>query len=246
MPLKSAGWMFSRSVPWTILLAAVLLLPQRGWSQQAVPGSAPAGKVLVLDPGHGGVDLGVASPKSYLEKSVALNLAQAIKTETAKYPQAAAILAREGDLDRPQAQRYEFANSKKADIFVSIHTGGGFSTQARPIEIFIAENRKGAELSGGWRAQNLRFSEENMRLAKSVSSRLSEVLPGREVKIIKTARLGLEGLAMPAILIEPIDLSNPNDEILLEEEGFTEKIAGAITAGIMDFLRIKLPEPANE
>jgi len=201
--------------------------------------------VVALDPGHGGQDLGVRSAKSILEKSVALKLAVSIKSMAARYPNVTALLTREGDLERSLLRRLEFANSKKADLFIGIHTGGGFSPQARPLEIFIPAN-KTKVADGEWNSLNRPHSRANRRLAEAVSKRLQRLDSNRDVRILPTDRMMLGGLAMPAAVIEPVDLSNPQDEIALEDQKRLDRIAHAITAGIMDFLDVKEPEPERE
>jgi N-acetylmuramoyl-L-alanine amidase len=226
------------------ILAFALIVPSAAMSQSFSERRAPGGvvKLVLLDPGHGGVDLGARSPKSYLEKTVALKLAQAIVAQSKKYPTVAVALTREGDLERTNIKRLELANLKRADLYISIHTGGGFSPQARPMEIFIAENKKGEAVPGGWSLQNLPYDAANIRLAKKISTELTRVRPEREIRVVKSGRLALEGLAAPAMIIEPLDLSNPQDEIMLEDSEFIDKIASAITKGMMDFLGVKEQE----
>ncbi|MDH5637931.1 MAG: N-acetylmuramoyl-L-alanine amidase [Nitrospinota bacterium] len=200
----------------------------------------PRKYIVVIDPGHGGLDLGVRSSKSILEKSVALKLASYIRSMARKYPNVRVFLTREGDLERTMIRRLELANSKRADLFLSIHTGGGLAPQTRPMEIFIAKNKK--KTGGGeWGWLNRPHRKANYRLAKALSRRLARVDSKRKINIVKTGRMMLEGLAMPAAVIEPLDLSNPQDEISLEGNKRMRGIAYAITRGIMDFLDVKEP-----
>jgi len=218
------------------LAVALMAHPGAAAGQDSEP---PKTKLIVLDPGHGGVDLGVRSSKSTLEKSVTMKLAMAIAALSAKYPGLSVAMTREGDLDRAWLRRLEFANSKKADLFLSLHTGGGFTAKTRPIEIFIPSNSQKREDSGGWDSLNLPFKAANLRLAKLISSHMAAAAPEKEIKIIPSGRLMLEGLAMPAVIIEPWDLSNPQDEIKLEEKASVEKMASSIMLGIASFMGVK-------
>jgi len=201
---------------------------------------------VVLDPGHGGHDLGVRSSKSQLEKSIAMKLASAIRSKIRnKYANVTVHLTREGDLERSLLRRLEFANSKKADLFLSIHTSGGFSPQSLPVDIFIPGNSTRASAEE-WVALNRPYKNKNKLFAKSLSRHLQSVVKGRDIEIVASDRLMLEGLAMPAAMIEPLDLSNPQDEMLIENDSYINQIASAIAKGIIDYLGVRDPAPEPE
>ncbi|MDH5511070.1 MAG: N-acetylmuramoyl-L-alanine amidase [Nitrospinota bacterium] len=220
-----------------------ITVPETELQMEAVVIPPPRKYIVVIDPGHGGLDLGVRSSKSILEKSVALKLAFSIRSMASKYPNVNVYLTREGDLERTMLKRLELANSNRADLFLSIHTGGGFAPQTRPMEIFIAGN-KNKSRAGEWGSQNWPYRKANYRLANSLSKRMAQLDSKIKINIVETGGMMLEGLAMPAAVIEPVDLSNPQDEILLEESKRLRQIASAITRGIIDFLDVK--EPVDE
>jgi len=202
---------------------------------------APSAKswLVILDPGHGGQDLGARSSKSILEKSVTLKLAQETADRLNKFSNITVLLTREGELERSQLRRIETANSRMGDLFLGLHTGGGFAPQSRPAEIFIAENSKGAVSQGEWGAQNARYSSANQRLALKIAEQLEAIGSGKETRVVKTSAMMLEGLAMPAAILEPFDLSNPQDEILLEDNKYLGEVASAIARGVVQFLGIR-------
>jgi N-acetylmuramoyl-L-alanine amidase len=66
---------------------------------------------------------------------------------------------------------------------------------------------------------------------------MEQIGVGRDIEIEQTDKLMLGGLTMPAILIEPIDLSNPADEIRLENEVYITKISEAIAVAVETYLQ---------
>lgn len=206
------------------------------------PPPAVLTRVIVIDPGHGGLDLGVRSSKSILEKSVVMKLAKSISKNMKKYPGVRVILTREGDLERSALRRLEIANSSKADLYLGLHTGGGFTPQIRPVEIFIARNKTKYGSSGEWNSQNMAYSTANEYLAKSLTSQIKWWISDKEVRVVRTDGMMLEGLNMPAAIIEPVDLSNPQDEILLEDNDYLRKVARAISKGLAKYLDVEKAE----
>ncbi|MDG5814888.1 N-acetylmuramoyl-L-alanine amidase [Chitinispirillales bacterium ANBcel5] len=80
----------------------------------------PRLETIVLDPGHGGRDPGAIGPGGTKEKTVVLELCLAIRKhlETAGFT---VYMTREKDEFIPLAERTQFANDKKADLFISVH-----------------------------------------------------------------------------------------------------------------------------
>ncbi len=78
------------------------------------------GKVVVIDPGHGGDATGAIGPTGLKEKDVNLSVALML-AEMLKAAGASVYLTRDGDYDIPLADRVKFSLEKKADAFVSIH-----------------------------------------------------------------------------------------------------------------------------
>jgi N-acetylmuramoyl-L-alanine amidase len=84
-----------------------------------------AKREVVLDPGHGGADSGARSPDGTSEKQVALDLSRLIAAEfDGPYR---VQLTRTDDYRLEIERRTDIANNLKADVFISIHTGGSFS-----------------------------------------------------------------------------------------------------------------------
>ena len=87
---------------------------------QAQPASA-AKPVIILDPGHGGIDPGTASADGVTEKEVVLAFAKTLRQKLEAKGDYQVYLTREGDTFLALRERVEFAQSKGANLFVSIH-----------------------------------------------------------------------------------------------------------------------------
>ena len=106
--------------------------PIVGSISQLKPQAQPAGaakSVIILDPGHGGIDPGTASADGVTEKEVVLAFAKTLRQKLEAKGDYQVYLTREGDTFLALRERVEFAQSKGANLFVSIHAE--FVSQAR-------------------------------------------------------------------------------------------------------------------
>ena len=78
-------------------------------------------KTIVIDPGHGGRDPGAIGSSGGKEKDVVLAISLALRDELKKKKDLKIFMTRSTDKFIPLKKRTEFANEKKADIFISIH-----------------------------------------------------------------------------------------------------------------------------
>ena len=102
-------------------------------TQDAIPGAT----IIVLDPGHGGHDPGAVGHKGLYEKDVVLDIALKLKKILSKKKNNKVFLTREKDVFIPLVERTAFANSKHADLFVSIHANANPDRKARGIETYL-------------------------------------------------------------------------------------------------------------
>ncbi len=93
-------------------------------------------KRIVIDPGHGGHDPGAIGPKKLCEKDVVLDIALKLK-KILSIDGFEVFLTRDKDVFIPLPQRTAIANSKNADLFVSIHANASPSRDAKGIETYF-------------------------------------------------------------------------------------------------------------
>jgi N-acetylmuramoyl-L-alanine amidase len=77
--------------------------------------------LVVLDPGHGGIDTGTKGPSGELEKDIVLDFAQRLRQRVEKSGKYRVAMTRSDDTFVPLADRVQIARNAGASLFVSIH-----------------------------------------------------------------------------------------------------------------------------
>jgi N-acetylmuramoyl-L-alanine amidase len=94
-------------------------------------------KLVVIDPGHGGIDEG-AVYGNYREKDIVLDIALKLGNYiTSRFPETKVIYTRTKDVFVPLHQRATIANKNKADLFISIHINYVESKSVQGTETFV-------------------------------------------------------------------------------------------------------------
>jgi N-acetylmuramoyl-L-alanine amidase len=200
----------------------------------------PAKKIVVLDPGHGGHDTGVRSGDGASEKMVALTLGCMIQPGSGNiwHP----LLTRTQDQWLDFSERTSFANHLEADLFISIHAGGSFGTEAGGITVFYFENRTDPislsskpPRSNLWDRVQEQHQEKSKALARFIQQHLSDRIRFMETRVRGAQIVAAEGADMPAVLIEAGCLTHPVQGKKLQDPEVLSDIAKAISMGINDF-----------
>jgi len=190
-------------------------------------------KLVIINPGHGGSDLGARSPKNFLEKNINLRLAKLIKKKFSFDKEIEIRLTRQSDRSIEFFRRVEIANTAKSELYISIHCDGGVGPRKSAVRLFINKPAAAIKLND-WKSNNNKNDRKNSIIAEKLFVNLKDVV-GRNIEIVPTNLLYLGGLSMPAIVIESIDLSNPEDEIRLRRDDHLINIADAIAKGIRGY-----------
>lgn len=208
---------------------------------------------IVIDPGHGGRDLG-ASYGGVHEKAVNLDIATKLAAEL-RAQRMHVTMTRTTDSFVTLERRSEIANRSGADLFVSIHANAARNRAASGIEIFyIAETftetsgrydddarawELNARNSGGTvtSADLGRWRDDSRALATHIEDVLVSRLgvASRGVKPQKYAVL--RWTCSPALLVEVGFLSNANDRSRLATFAYRTQLARAIAGGILSYRR---------
>jgi N-acetylmuramoyl-L-alanine amidase len=99
--------------------------------------SPSAKKRIVIDAGHGGHDPGAVGPKNLYEKDVVLDIALKLRDILSSNKNYEIFLTRDNDVFIPLEQRTAIANSKNADLFVSVHANASPRKEAKGIETYM-------------------------------------------------------------------------------------------------------------
>jgi N-acetylmuramoyl-L-alanine amidase len=223
------------------------------------PSQSPV-KRIVIDPGHGGRDPGAIGPSGLMEKDVVLRIAKRLKRKL-KARGYEVFLTRERDVYLSLEERTAIANTRKADLFVSVHANASRKRRARGIETYILNfpsDEETMELAARENAistkkltdlqiilYDLMVSanlNESDRLAHHVQRSMSHSLNhGRSTRWDRGVKQGpfivLMGARMPAILVEVSFISNRWEERRLKSRKYRDKIAAAIAEGLTTYLR---------
>ena len=216
--------------------------------------AAKAGRFrIVLDPGHGGWDLGTVGRQGLLEKDLVLDVTERLGRLLRERLRAEVIFTRTSDAYLPLDQRAEVANQAQADLFVSVHANYSDSATARGVETYytnffsspgareIEARENGSapkpapvSLSAGELHEKI---EESRHLAASIQRSLYATLGAsnsgiRDRGVKDSAFVVLTGTTMPAVLTEISFVSSPADEDNLKSEAYRQRIAEALYKGI--------------
>jgi N-acetylmuramoyl-L-alanine amidase len=212
---------------------------------------------VVLDPGHGGHDVGTQGPTGLLEKELVLDITKRLGALIEERMGSEVIYTRQDDTFIPLEQRTQIANRQKADLFLSIHansspvrTASGvetyylnFTTDKSALEVAARENasseRSIFEL-GDLVRQIARKDkvDESREFAKRIQTSMSTMAgrgKTRDRGVRKAPFVVLIGAAMPSVLAEIGFISNPQEEALMKKPEHRQKIAEALYKGLSQY-----------
>lgn len=246
--------------------SAAALANALGVKVDAKAAEAPIHRI-VIDPGHGGHDTGTISAGGMREKDLVLDVARRLRGYIKhSYPSVEVILTRDSDRFVALEERTAIANSRRADLFISIHANASPSRVASGVETYFVspdrvpaedlqtaarENATLASEKAGERRQPLVASvttmgnrvAESRELARYIQSGLVRGIGAQSPRTaanrgVKHAPfVVLLGASMPSVLAEVSFLSNPKDEALLQTGEFRERVAASLYTGLNAYLK---------
>ena len=125
--------------------------------------------VVVIDPGHGGMDPGALGLYGLVEKDLVLDISKRIAKYCNKEPNIKALLTRNGDYYVPLDKRVEIAHEYGADLFISIHSNKAPSPKLKGVMAFVLSPR-GAKSNLVRMLENIENAEDivkDIRFSKS-------------------------------------------------------------------------------
>jgi len=229
-------------------LGIILICPQTLQATPQKPIFAHQKKTIVLDPGHGGHDNGALGPEGAFEKNITLELARMVAAELENTYRV--ILTRTDDYFLNIPSRTSMANHSKADLFISIHSGGSFLHQANGITLYFFDEISESVLTpdtdpskpfekiddrSPWSNIQNRHQRSSKILAKLLLNRINEQAIFKKSEMLGAPLMVLEGADMPAVCLEIGYITNPAEEKSLQDISVLSNIAQGIRNGIDDF-----------
>jgi N-acetylmuramoyl-L-alanine amidase len=234
------------------------------------PSQEPPGiRTIVIDPGHGGKEVGAIGPGGLMEKDVTLMVARKLASALAAKTGARVVLTREDDSLVSLDQRTSIANQYKADLFLSVHMNAAVVKDARGSETYFLSleasdelAKKAAETENAsassaasdlnlilWDLAQQAYLGESSRFAQSIQEELNSATSVANRGVKQAPFKVLVGATMPAALVEVGFISNPEEETKLKSEEFQNLMVEALTRAVQRYktdyeTRIGLIQPA--
>jgi N-acetylmuramoyl-L-alanine amidase len=237
-------------------------IPARAAPEPALQGRSPRSEgkaVVVIDPGHGGVDPGALGVSGIYEKHITLAMARELKAQLEKGGRYKVHLTRDRDVFIRLRERVAIARQYGADLFISLHADSVANPQLAGLSVYtlsqtasdgeaqtLADKENKADLIAGIDLSHesadvanilidLAQRETMNRSAGFAGGVVTEL--GRETTLLgNTHRFAgfavLKAPDVPSILVELGYLSNPTEEKLLRQPEYRLKLAKGIARAI--------------
>lgn len=242
----------------------------------AAPAQPPRGDrrpLVVLDPGHGGIDTGAIGLNRTLEKDVVFAFAKALKDKLERTGQVRVVLTRDGDSFVALNDRVRLARTADASLFVSIHADTlTVSPEVRGLTVYTNSDRasdaEAARLAESENRADSLAGVESTEDGEEIAGILSD-LTRRETRtyshlfarslvgqVTAASRLNknphrsagfrvLRAPDVPSVLVELGYLSSKSDVELLTAVDWRDRTTDSITMAITGFLGPRLAQQAQ-
>jgi N-acetylmuramoyl-L-alanine amidase len=234
------------------------------WLWLLISTSALAGPLVVVDPGHGGTATGAVSPAGEWEKDAALQISKFLQEEL--MAQGLTVkMTRENDKDVTLADRVDWANRQKPDLFISVHLNSMPTKKQRQVTegietYFLSASASGDQARKVAARENAEFAQkkakggdalafiladlqrseahaDSSRLAYAVHEELVNACGAQDRGVQQAPFYVLMGLEAPAILVEVGYISHPDEGARLTDGVYQLKAAQAIARGVKAFMQ---------
>jgi len=226
--------------------------------------SSHAGKpIVVIDPGHGGVDPGATSVSGVYEKSIVLALARDVKAQLDKSGKVKCVLTRDRDVFIPLRERVAIGRAANADLFISLHADTVADPDIRGLSVYtlsqnasdgeaqaLADKENKADIVAGIDLSNESpevtnilidlVQRESMNLSAVFAHQLISAVSHETRELLQnTHRFAgfavLKAPDVPSVLVETGYLSNAGDEQMLRRPEYRAKLAAAMARAIEQY-----------
>jgi len=227
----------------------------------APPAAARSGKrLIILDPGHGGIDPGTHGQSGLVEKDLVLSVAKTLRKALESTGRYRVQLTRDTDVFIPLRERVNIARAAHGDLFVSLHADSNDHRDIRGASVYTlsedASDREAATLAEKENMSDIiagvDLTGENSPVASILIDLAQRDTMNRSVRFAETV-IGslpaatqllplfphrsagfavLKGPDIPAVLIELGYLTNAKDESEMATEAWRNRVARAISSAV--------------
>jgi N-acetylmuramoyl-L-alanine amidase len=220
------------------------------------PVESPGIHTIVIDPGHGGKEVGAIGPAGLMEKDATLTLCRRLAAALEAKLKTRVILTRNDDAVVPLDQRTAIANQYHADLFLSVHMNAAIVKGAHGAETYFLSldasdklAEKAAEVENAsknsaapaaasdlklmlWDLAQQEYLNESSRFAQAVQEEMNRIT-GVQSRGVKQAPFKvLVGATMPAALVEVAFITNPDEESKIKSDTFQATVVDALTKAV--------------
>jgi len=172
---------------------------------------------IVLDAGHGGHDTGALGAKTR-EKDHTLDLIQRLAGDL-RARGANVLLTRSGDYFVTLEGRVDFANTRRADLFISIHNNASDNRSSSGTETFY-------------------YTAQSVGLAHEIHRELSRATGCPNRGISQARFFVIRKTWMPSVLLEVAFVTNPREEGYLSSPEWCQRVADGVTRGVLNYAAV--------
>jgi N-acetylmuramoyl-L-alanine amidase len=224
-----------------------------------VPATRP---LVVIDPGHGGIDNGASAPNGVKEKEIVLAFAlqlQDVLVESGRFDVA---LTREDDSFLRLEDRVALARENQADLFVSLHADSFQQKEIRGASVYtrdekatdvldkvLAENENKTDIIAGFAMPEMtpavvdilvdlmrrQMRRQSFLAAQSIIHQLEPSVTLRRFPVRQADFFVLQAPDVPSILVELGFLSNGSDIANLQKSDWRDRVVDALARGIAHY-----------
>ena len=217
-----------------LLMLMICLLPN------AVAQTLHGKHLVVIDPAHGGADFGVKLTDKEYEKNITLAVSLLLKKELDKAGNVQVQLTRSSDKDVSLSERKKIIMASRSAVLVSVHVNAGFGKTSTGYELYFpgfkaapAEQSDSKEILKDM-ARN-KYLNESVRLAQLIQKNMSSVFPRKSRGLREASIPVIEGLSIPAVIVEIGFATNADDRKKLMDVNTQNAVAHALCQSIKDY-----------
>ena len=175
------------------------------------------GKVIAIEAGHGGKDVGSQSTNGTWEKELTLRTALHLAEKLSQVG-AHVVLTREEDVTVTPRQIVHIVNAARPDLFLSIH-----------YNAFVDKGIGGTE--------TYYFSRRSIRLAETIHGKLIKAMGRPDRGVRRATFYTVHHARVPSVLLEPLYLTNAEEAKMLQNPDFHKKLAWDIVEALKSYFR---------
>jgi N-acetylmuramoyl-L-alanine amidase len=244
------------------VLPNVSLRPSRPVAAPTTPIAPGSRPLIVIDPGHGGIDNGASAPNGIHEKDITLAFGLQLRDLLVKSGRFDVAMTRDDDTYLSLNERVDLARQNKADLFISLHADTFQEADIRGASVYtldehatdildkvLADGENRADIVAGYVQPDTKpaavdFLVDLMRrqtrqqayiAAEDIVKAMQPSVALRRFPVRQADFFVLQSPDIPSMLIELGFMSNRDDINNLENVDWRNKVVNAIAQGVDDY-----------